>query len=136
MDLQCILCIANSSYAFKTPKEEVTYIYIGIFTKHWKFGNVSLKAGDFEIKREDRRQPLKTGVSRSKREGRNIWCCCHHFSTCYLFTPRWFYCLFYLLNGIRSRDSKHRTVPYPTFSREFSENYKSTFSKKPFGRLL
>ena len=24
MDLQCILCIANSSYAFKTPKDEVT----------------------------------------------------------------------------------------------------------------
>ena len=24
MDLQCILCIANSSYAVKTPKDEVT----------------------------------------------------------------------------------------------------------------
>ena len=48
-------------------------IHIGIFIKNLKFGHVSLKTGDFEIKREDGRQPLKTGVSRSKREGWNIW---------------------------------------------------------------
>ena len=36
-------------------------IHIGIFRKNWKFGDVSLKTGDFEIKREDGRQPLKTG---------------------------------------------------------------------------
>ena len=38
-------------------------IYVGIFTKNLKFGHVSLKTGDFEIKREDERKPLKTGVS-------------------------------------------------------------------------
>ena len=69
MDLQCVLCIANSSYAVKTPKDEVAW-HIGIFTKNWKFGHISLKTRDFEIKREDGRQFLKTGVSRSKRE---VW---------------------------------------------------------------
>ena len=51
MDLQCILYIADSSYTVKTPKDR----------KNWKFADVSLKTGDFEIKREDGRQPLKTG---------------------------------------------------------------------------
>ena len=31
MDLQCILCIANSSYTVKTPKHEVT------FNTYWNF---------------------------------------------------------------------------------------------------
>ena len=77
MDLQCILCIANSSYAVKTPKDEVTCGTYWSFTKNGKFGHVSLKTGDFEIKREDGRQPLKTRVSRSKREGWNI---CYYLS--------------------------------------------------------
>ena len=58
--------------AVKTPKDKVTCDYIGIFTQNWKFEHVFLKTGDFEIKQEDGRQPLKTGVSRSKREGWNI----------------------------------------------------------------
>ena len=33
MDLQCILCIANSSYAVKTPKDSVT-CDTGIFSKN------------------------------------------------------------------------------------------------------
>ena len=41
-----------------------------------------------------------------------------------------------LAKGIRSRDSKHRTVPYPTIYWEFSKNYKSTFLKNVFGWLL
>ena len=71
VDLQCVLCIANSSYAVKTPKDEVAW-HIGIFTKNWKFGHISFKTRDFEIKREDGRQFLKTGVSLSKREGWEI----------------------------------------------------------------
>ena len=47
-------------------------IHIGIFTKNWKFGYVSLKTRDFKIKREDRRQPLQTQVSHWKWEGWNI----------------------------------------------------------------
>ena len=73
MDVQCILCIANSSYAVKTPKDEVTCDTYWNFYKNWKLRYTSLKTGDFEIKREDGRQPLKTGVSRSKRESWNVW---------------------------------------------------------------
>ena len=77
MDLQCILCIANSSYAVKTPKDEVTCNTYWNFYKKLKIWTCFLKMGDFEIKQEDGRQPLKTEVSRSKREGWNI--CKHVF---------------------------------------------------------
>ena len=33
--------------------------------------------------------------------------------------------LMYLLNGMTSRDSKHRTAPHPNISWKFSKNYKS-----------
>ena len=72
MDLQCIFCIGNSSYAFKTPKDEVTCNTYWNFYKKLKIWTVSIKTGNFEIKRDDWRQPLKTEVSRSKREGWNI----------------------------------------------------------------
>ena len=39
-----------------------------ILEKIEKFGDVSLKTGDFEIKQEDERQPLISGVSHSKWE--------------------------------------------------------------------
>ena len=68
IDIQCILWTANGSYAVKTPKDEVTCN----ITKNWKFGHVSLKTRDFEIKLENVRQPLKTGVSRSIWEGWNV----------------------------------------------------------------
>ena len=48
-------------------------IHIGTFTKNWKFGHVSLKTRDFEIKWEVGRQPLKREVSHSKQEGWNIY---------------------------------------------------------------
>ena len=60
MDLRCILCTVNSSYAVKTPKDEVA-IHNGIFLKTEIFGDVSLRTGDFKIEREDRKQPLKMG---------------------------------------------------------------------------
>ena len=50
MDLQCILYIADSSYAVKTPKDEVTCDTFWNFRKNLKFADVSLKTGDFEIK--------------------------------------------------------------------------------------
>ena len=56
----------------KHQKTKQLAIHIGIFTKNQKFGHAYLKTGDFKIKREDRRQPLKTGVSHSKWEGWNI----------------------------------------------------------------
>ena len=59
-------------------------IHVGIFIKKLKFGHVSLKTGDFEIKREDGRQPLKTGVSRSKREDWNIWLIVYQMFIVYL----------------------------------------------------
>ena len=73
MDLQCVIYIASSSYAVKTPKDEGTWHTYWNFYKNWKIGHVSLKTGDFENKREDGREPLKTRVSRSKREGWNIY---------------------------------------------------------------
>ena len=56
MNLQCILCNANSSYAVEIPKDKVTC------NKYWNFYK-KLKIW------EDGRQPLKMGVSHSKWEG-------------------------------------------------------------------
>ena len=70
------LSIDVTPYAVKHQKTKQPAIHSGIFTKNLKFGHVSLKMGDFEIKREDRRQPLKMGVSCSKREG---WTICFSF---------------------------------------------------------
>ena len=76
MDLQCILCIVNSSYAIKTPKDEGYFVFWCFncdiywnFYKKFKFGHVFVKTGDVEIKRGDGRQPLKKEVSHSKWEG-------------------------------------------------------------------
>ena len=80
MDLQCIICIANSNYAVKTSKDEVTCDTYWNFYKKWKLGHVSLKTGDFEIKRKDGRQPFKTVVSRLKRKNWNICLPCYHCS--------------------------------------------------------
>ena len=61
MNLQCILCNANSSYAVEIPKDKVTC------NKYWNFYK-KLKIW------EDGRQPLKMGVSHLKWEG---WNKCH-----------------------------------------------------------
>ena len=73
MDLQCIICIANTSYAVKTPKEEVACNTHWNFYKKFKIWTFpsDIRMGDFEIK-WDRRQPLKTGVSHSRQKGWNI----------------------------------------------------------------
>ena len=73
MDLQCIICIAKSSYEVKTPKDEGTCHTYWNFYKKLKNWTCFSQPGDFENKREDRREPLKTRVSRSKREGWNIY---------------------------------------------------------------
>ena len=47
MDLQGILCIANSSYAIKTPKDEVTYNTYWNFYKKLKIGTCFPQNGRF-----------------------------------------------------------------------------------------
>ena len=47
MDLQCILCIANSSYAVKTPKDEVTCYTYWNFYKKLKIWTCFLQNGRF-----------------------------------------------------------------------------------------
>ena len=66
MDLRHILCIVNSSYTVKTPKEEVSWTHIAIFTKYWKFGIVSLKMGEFEIKQETTSQKQESPIQNRK----------------------------------------------------------------------
>ena len=48
MDLQCILCIANSSYLVKTPKDEVTCDTYWNFYKKLKIWTCFLKTGGLE----------------------------------------------------------------------------------------
>ena len=59
MDLQCILCIANSSYTVKTPKDEVTW------DTYWNFYK---KLDIFTSKREISRSNGRTGDKLSKQE--------------------------------------------------------------------
>ena len=68
MDLQCILCIANSSYAVKTPKDEVTCnIYWNFYKilKIWKSfpqdGRFWDQMGGRETTSQSRSLPFKTG---------------------------------------------------------------------------
>ena len=61
MDLQCILCIANSSYAVRKPKDEVTCdTYRNLYKK--------LKIWMFPSKREISRSDGRTGDNLSERE--------------------------------------------------------------------
>ena len=68
MDLQCILCIANSSYAVKTPKGKVTCDTYWNFYKKWKIWTCIPQNGRFRDQtggREETSQneslPFKTG---------------------------------------------------------------------------
>ena len=57
MDLQCILCIANSSYAVRKPKDKVYWN----FYKNLKIWTCFPQNGRFWDQTGDGRQPLKTG---------------------------------------------------------------------------
>ena len=68
MDLQCIVCITNSSYAVKTPKDEVTcdtywnfYKKLKIWTCLPQNGRFRDQTGGWEITSQNRRIPLKMG---------------------------------------------------------------------------
>ena len=61
MDLQCILCIVNSSSAVKTPKDEVTC------DTYWNFYK-KLKILTFPSKRDISRSNVRMGDNFSKRE--------------------------------------------------------------------
>ena len=68
MDLQCILCIANSSYAVKTPKDEVTcdtywnfYKKLKIWTCFPQNGRFQDQTGGRETISQNGSFPLKTG---------------------------------------------------------------------------
>ena len=62
MDLKCILCIANNSYAVKTPKSEVTC------NTYWSFYKKNKNLDMFSSKREISRSDGRTGDNVSKRE--------------------------------------------------------------------
>ena len=68
MDLQCIVCIANSSYAVKTPKNEVTCDIYWNFYKKFKIwtcfpqnGRFRDQTGGRETTSQNRSFPFKTG---------------------------------------------------------------------------
>ena len=68
MDLQCILCIANSSYAVKTPKDEVTcntywnfYKKLKIWTCFPQNGRFRDQTGGRETTSQNGSLLLKTG---------------------------------------------------------------------------
>ena len=61
MDLQCILCVANSIFAVKTPKTKLLPIHIGLFTK---IENLDMFPSNREILRSNGR----TGDNLSKLE--------------------------------------------------------------------
>ena len=80
MDLQCTLCIANSSYAVKTPKGEVTCDTYWSFYKKWKIWICIPQNGRFRDQTGGRETTFQNHyitfqVSCSKREGWNIWAC-------------------------------------------------------------
>ena len=62
MHLQCILCIANSSYAVKTPKDEVTC------GTYWNFYKQIENFNMFPSKREISRSNGRTADNLSTRE--------------------------------------------------------------------
>ena len=68
MDLQCILCIANSSYAVKTPKDEGTCNTYWNFYKKLKIwicfaqnGRFRHQTGGWETTSQNLSLPFKTG---------------------------------------------------------------------------
>ena len=71
MDLQCILCIANSSYAVKTAKHEVTCDTYWNFYKKLKIWTCFPQNRGYRDQTGRRETTSQKGVSRSKREGWN-----------------------------------------------------------------
>ena len=68
MDLQCILCIANSSYVVKTPKDKVIcntywdfYKKLKILTCFPQDGRFRDQTGGREITSQNGSLPFKTG---------------------------------------------------------------------------
>ena len=61
MDLQCILRIANSSYAVKTPKDEVTYDTYWNFYKKLKIWRCFPQNGRFRDKTGGRETTSQNG---------------------------------------------------------------------------
>ena len=68
MDLQCILCIASSSYAVKTPKDKVTcntywnfYKKLKIWTCFPQNGRFQDQTGGRETTSQNGSLPFKTG---------------------------------------------------------------------------
>ena len=61
MDLQCILCIANSSYAVKTPKDEVTCNRYWNFYKKLKIWTCFLQNGRFRDRTGGRETTSQNG---------------------------------------------------------------------------
>ena len=68
MDLQCIICIANSSYAVKTPKDKVTcdtywnfYKKIKIWTCFPQNKRFQDQIRGYETTPQNRSLPFKTG---------------------------------------------------------------------------
>ena len=68
MDLRCILCIANNSYAVKTPKDEVTcdtycnfYKKLKIWTCLPQNGRFRYQTGGRKTTSQNGSLPFKTG---------------------------------------------------------------------------
>ena len=68
MDLQCILCIANSSYAVKTSKDKVTcdtywnfYKKLKIWTCFPQNGRFQDQMGEWETTSQNGSLPFKMG---------------------------------------------------------------------------
>ena len=61
MDLQCIICIANSSYAVKTPKDEVTCDTYWNFYKKLKIWTCFPQNGRFRDQTGGRETTSKNG---------------------------------------------------------------------------
>ena len=61
MDLQCISCIANSSYAVKTPKDEVTSDTYWNFYKKLKIWTCFPQNGRFRDQTEGRETTSQNG---------------------------------------------------------------------------
>ena len=79
MDLQCIVCIANSSYAVKTPKDEVTCDTYWNFYKTMKIWTCLPQNGRFrdqtrgqETTSQNGSLPFKTGGLEHIKQGLNF----------------------------------------------------------------
>ena len=69
MDLQCILCIANSSYTVKTPKDEATWDIYWNFYKQMKIGTCCPQNGRFRDQTGGRETASQNGSLPFKTEG-------------------------------------------------------------------